>query len=149
MPKIVKDFEKDVPSDLIVHEGIDAFTVHGRCMLFIEMIADVASDLAQPGSEHHDETLAWVKNPANLEAWIQIVNVSPGVIPHLQLAFLERPVEIKKACEILSRTVSRNGTDLSKFMEAMGMESASSDSSLVDWDQFEEREGFPATQYNL
>jgi hypothetical protein len=138
MPKIVNDFHNDVPSELIVHDGIDAFTVQGRCMLFIEMIADVASDLAAPGSQYHDETLAWVQDPANLEAWLQIVNVSPEVIPVLQNAFLERAVEVKHACEILSRTVSRNGGDLSRFMEAMGMESASSDSSLMDWNRFDE-----------
>jgi len=144
MPKIVNDFDKDVPSELIVHDGIDAFTVQGRCLLFIEMLADVASDLAAPGSEHHDETLSWVKDSANLEAWLQIVNVAPEVIPALQNAFLERADEVKIACETLRRTVSRDGADLSKFMAAMGMESASSHSSLTTWNHFDDED--PAEQ---
>lgn len=138
MSKAEEDFPSDVPSALVVEEGIDAFTVRGRCMLFIEMISDVASDLVSPESEHYDETLAWVKDPANLEAWIEVVDASTSVVPILQNAFLERPKELKQACERVTRSIKRNGGDLLHFMEAMGMSSALSESSLTAWESFDD-----------
>lgn len=138
MPKIVTDFDNDVPADKMVSEGIDAFSERGRGLMFIEMISDVAGDLASPGCQQYDETLAWVKDPANLTAWMQIVEASPCVVPSLQNAFLERPAELKLACEYLHRSVSRTGSGLERFMRAMGMPSHSGGSSLGNSDAFEE-----------
>lgn len=138
MPKIVTDFDKDVPADKFVGEGIDAFSERGRGLMFIEMISDVAGDLASPGCEHYDETLAWVKDPLNLAAWLQIVEASPSVVPSLQNAFLERPAELKLACEYLHRSASRTGDGLERFMRAMGMPSHSNGSSLGDSEAFDE-----------
>jgi len=138
MPKIVTDFAKDVPADKIVTEGIDAFSERGRGLMFIEMIADVAGDLAAPESEHYGETLAWVKDPLNLAAWVQIVEASPSVVPTLQTAFLERPAELKVACEYLSRSASRTGGGLERFMRAMGMHSHGGSSSLGQSDAMDE-----------
>lgn len=137
MPKLVKDFNKDVPAELIVEGHGDAFSERGRALLFIEMIGDVASDLAAPNGEDYDNTLAWVKDPLNLEAWLQIVDASPTVIPALQTAFLERPSELKTACEYLSRSASRTGGGLERFMRATGMESAASASSAADWEEWD------------
>lgn len=137
MPKLVRDFTKDVPAELVVKGNNDAFSERGRALLFIEMIGDVASDLAAPNCGDYDETLAWVKNPLNLEAWLQIVDASPTVIPALQTAFLERPSELKVACEYLSRSASRTGGGLERFMRAMGMESAASASSAADWEEWD------------
>lgn len=138
MPKIVTDFDNDVPADKVVSEGIDAFSERGRGLMFIEMISDVAGDLASPGCEHYDETLAWVKDPINLAAWLQIVEASPSVVPSLQNAFLERPAELKLACEYLHQSASRTGDGLERFMRAMGMPSHSGGSSLGDAEAFEE-----------
>lgn len=141
MPKIVTDFAKDVPADLVVTGGHDGFSERGRGLLFIEMIGDVASDLAAPDCEHYDETLAWVKDPRNLEAWLQIVDASPTVIPTLQTALLERPTELKVACAYLSRSASRAGGGLERFMRAMGMESTQGGSSLADLEDYDEVAG--------
>lgn len=138
MPKIVTDFDKDVPADKVVTEGIDAFSERGRGLMFIEMIADVAGDLVASDSEHYDETLAWVKNPLNLKAWVQIVEASPSVVPSLQKAFLERPAALKLACETVYRASSRTGDGLERFMRAMGMQSHSGSSSLGDSDAMDE-----------
>lgn len=138
MPKIVKDFPKDVPADKIVTDGIDAFSERGRGLMFIEMIADVAGDLASPECEHYSETLAWVKDPLNVAAWVQIVEASPSVVPTLQAAFLERPAELKLACEYLSRSASRTGGGLERFMRAMGMHSCGGSSSLWQADAMDE-----------
>lgn len=138
MPKIVTDFDNDVPVDKIVSEGIDAFSERGRGLMFIEMISDVAGDLASPGCEHYDETLAWVKDPVNLAAWLEIVEASPFVVPSLQNAFLERPAQLKLACEYLHRSTSRTGGGLERFMRAMGMPSHRGGSSLGDPEAFEE-----------
>lgn len=51
MPKIVTDFAKDVPAELVVKEGRDAFSERGRGLLFIEMIGGAAADLASPDGE--------------------------------------------------------------------------------------------------
>lgn len=138
MPKIAKDFDKDVPADKVVTEGIDAFTERGRGLMFIEMIADVAGDLAASDSENYDETLAWVKNPLNLKAWVQIVEASPSVVPSLQKAFLERPAALKLACETVYRASSRTGDGLERFMRAMGMQSYAGSSSLGESDAMDE-----------
>lgn len=106
--------------------------------MFIEMIADVAGDLVKPESEHYDETLAWVKNPLNLTAWVQIVEASPAIVPTLQAAFLERPAQLKVACEYLSRSASRTGGGLERFMRSVGMHSYSGSSSLGDSDAMDE-----------
>jgi hypothetical protein len=137
MPKIVTDFAKDVPAELVVKGIHDGFSERGRGLLFIEMIGGVASDLAAPDCEYYDEALAWVKDPRNLQAWLQIVDASPTVIPALQSAFLERPSEVKKACEYLTRSASRTAGGLERFMRAMGMEAATSNSSMADWDEFD------------
>ena len=137
MPKIVIDFPKDVPAELVVKGDNDAFSERGRALLFIEMIGDVASDLVVPNRDGYDETLAWVKDPLNLEAWLQIVDASPTVIPALQTALLERPAELKIACEYLSRSASRTGGGLERFMCAMGMESTGSASSAADWEKWD------------
>ncbi|MBY0240038.1 MAG: hypothetical protein K2X55_12055 [Burkholderiaceae bacterium] len=141
MPKIVTDFAKDVPAELVVTEGRDAFSERGRGLLFIEMIGGAAADLASPDGEFYDETLAWVKDPRNLEAWLQIVDASPAVIPSLQTAFLERPKELKVACEYLSRSAARTGGSLERFMRAMGMDSLQGASSLGDMDEYDEVSG--------
>lgn len=141
MPKIVTDFVKDVPVELVVTGGTDCFSERGRGLLFIEMIGDVASDLAAPECEHYDETLAWMKDPRNLQAWLEIVDASPTVIPALQSAFLERPSELKVACEYLSRSASRTGGGLERFMRAMGMESAQGGSSLADVENYDDVSG--------
>lgn len=135
MPKIVTDFERDVPAELVVTGSRDGFSERGRGLLFIEMIGGAAADLASPDGQYYDEALAWVKDPRNLEAWLQIVDASPTVIPSLQTAFLERPTELKKACEYLSRSAARTGGSLERFMRAMGMESSASGSSMADWDE--------------
>jgi len=141
MPKIVTDFAKDVPAELVVTQGTDGFSERGRGLLFIEMIGGAAADLASPDGEFYDETLAWVKDPRNLEAWLQIVDASPTVIPALQTAFLERPSELKVACEYLSRSASRTGGGLERFMRAMGMASAQGGSSLAELDDYDEVAG--------
>jgi hypothetical protein len=141
MPKIVTDFEKDVPAELVVTGSRDGFSERGRGLLFIEMIGGAAADLASPDGEYYDETLAWVKDPRNLEAWLQIVDASPTVIPSLQTAFLERPNELKVACEYLSRSAARTGGGLERFMRAMGMDSPQGASSLGDMDNYDEVAG--------
>lgn len=141
MPKIVTDFEKDVPAELVVTGSRDGFSERGRGLLFIEMIGGAAADLASPDGEYYDETLAWVKDPRNLEAWLQIVDASPTVIPSLQTAFLERPAELKVACEYLSRSAARTGGGLERFMRAMGMDSPQGASSLGDMDNYDEVAG--------
>ena len=141
MPKIVTDFEKDVPAELVVTGNRDGFSERGRGLLFIEMIGGAAADLASPDGEYYDETLAWVKDPRNLEAWLQIVDASPTVIPSLQTAFLERPAELKVACEYLSRSAARAGGGLERFMRAMGMDSPQGASSLGDMDAYDEVAG--------
>jgi len=141
MPKIVTDFEKDVPAELVVTGSRDGFSERGRGLLFIEMIGGAAADLASPDGEYYDETLAWVKDPRNLEAWLQIVDASPTVIPSLQTAFLERPNELKVACEYLSRSAARTGGGLERFMRAMGMDSPQGASSLGDVDNYDEVAG--------
>jgi len=141
MPKIVTDFAKDVPAELVVKEGRDAFSERGRGLLFIEMIGGAAADLASPDGEFYDEALAWVKDPRNLEAWLQIVDASAAVIPALQTALLQRPDELKTACAYLSRSASRTGGGLERFMRAMGMESSRGASSLADPDDYDEVTG--------
>lgn len=141
MPKIVTDFAKDVPAELVVTGSRDGFSERGRGLLFIEMIGGAAADLASPDGEYYDETLAWVKDPRNLEAWLQIVDASPTVIPSLQAAFLERPNELKVACEYLSRSAARTGGGLERFMRAMGMDSTQGASSLGDVDDYDEVAG--------
>jgi hypothetical protein len=138
MPKIVVDFDKDVPAELVETGPIDGFSERGRGLLFIEMIGNAASDLAKPDCEYYDETLAWVKDPRNIEAWLQIVDASPSVIPALQTALLERPSELKTACAYLSRSAARTGGSLDRFMRAMGMQSATGSSSLASWDEADE-----------
>ena len=60
MPKIVTDFDNDVPAELVVTGNRDGFSERGRGLLFIEMIGGAAADLASPDGEYYDETLAWV-----------------------------------------------------------------------------------------
>lgn len=141
MPKIVTDFPKDVPAELVVVSGIDGFSERGRGLMFIEMIGDVASDLAAPECEYYGETLAWVKDPRNLKVWFEIVDASPAAIPVLQSALLTRPGELRIACESLSRSASRTGGGLDRFMRAMGMESAQSGSSLADLENYDDVSG--------
>ena len=141
MPKIVTDFAKDVPAELVVTGNRDGFSERGRGLLFIEMIGGAAADLASPDGEYYDETLAWVKDPLNLEPWLQIVGASPAVIPSLQTAFLERPNELKVACEYLARSAARTGGGLERFMRAMGMDSVQEASSLGDLDDDDEVAG--------
>lgn len=141
MPKIVTDFAKDVPAELVVTGNRDGFSERGRGLLFIEMIGGAAADLVSPDGKHYDEALAWVKDPRNLEAWLQIVDASPSVIPSLQTAFLERPGELKEACEELSRSARIGDRGLERFMRAMGMDSTQEASSLGDVDDYDEVAG--------
>lgn len=141
MPRIVTDFAKDVPAELVVAGNRDGFSERGRGLLFIEMIGGAAADLVSPDGEYYDETLAWVNDPRNLEAWLQIVDASPTVIPSLQTAFLQRPKELKVACEYLSRSAARTGGGLERFMRAMGMDSVQGVSSLGDMDNYDEVAG--------
>ena len=126
-----QDFANGLPSDVAVAEGeLDHFSTHGRAKLLIDMIHDVASDLVSPDGAHYDETLAWVKDAANLSLWLEIVNVSESVIPHLQEAFLERAAEVKLGCENLTRSNSRTEGSLDRVLEMFEMTPAGSESSL-------------------
>lgn len=131
------DFPKDVPHDLVV-DGLDGFARRGKAMLCIEMINDVASDLATGAGPEYEETLAWVNDPRNIAAWLQLVDASPHVVPALQEALLVRPNEIKVACSQASRSYGRAGGDLSRFMEMMGMTRVSEDSVLGECEENDE-----------
>ncbi len=126
-----QDFANSLPAEVAVAEGeLDHFSLHGRAKLLIEMIHDVASDLVSPDGAHYDETLAWVKDPANLSVWLEIVNVSDSVIPHLQEAFLERAALVKEGCENLTRSSSRTEGSLDRILEMFDMAPVGGGSSL-------------------
>lgn len=126
------DFANGLPSDVAVAEGeLDHFSVHGRAKLLIDMIHEVASDLVSPDGEHYVETLAWVKDPANLSVWLEIVDVSDSVIPYLQEAFLERAAQVKEGCETLARSNSKGQGSLDKIREMFEMTPALGGSSIA------------------
>lgn len=140
MGRIKLDFDTDVPADKVDLSPFDGFARGGKAIMCIDMIGNVAGDLATGEGPDYEDALAWVNDPRNLEVWLAMVDASPQVIPALQSALLDRPNELVKCCEHAMRSYSRTEEVPFGFMRAMGMSIVNVDSHLStvgDYEAFE------------